>query len=93
MPQHRRVLGRGGRYRDGDDHDHGRHVHEGVQVRLYQLQALSAAGRPVPCCVRAGGGGVGWDGMGWDGMGCKAKRIIAVCMQLLPFCFLVVSSF
>ena len=32
VPEHRRVLGRGRRHGYGDDNDHGRHLHEGVQV-------------------------------------------------------------
>ena len=32
MPEHRRVLGRSRRHGYGYDNDHGRHLHEGVQV-------------------------------------------------------------
>lgn len=56
MPQHRGVLGRGGGYRDGHDHDHGRHLHERVQVRggggckRCLSNAGGRTGCPV-CCV------------------------------------------
>ena len=33
VPEHRRMLGRGRRHGYGDDNDHGRHLHKGVQVR------------------------------------------------------------
>ena len=52
MSEHRRVLGRKGGHRDGDDHVDGRRVHAGMQVLQHEdVQSPCSAGRERSVCV------------------------------------------